>query len=107
MEGHEMTQTALSSLRELAPNSFIFEKRDAIPGFLCDNMVARFEQNLADQYAGRIGQDMGSNQQVSVPFKFLVPAISFTGTAGQTPTVFIYQYTNQYRKDNSVYCGHH
>lgn len=30
---------------------------------------------------------MGSNQQVSVPFKFLVPAISFTGTAGQTPTV--------------------
>lgn len=59
-----MTQTALSSLRELAPNSFIFEKRDAIPGFLCDNMVARFEQNLADQYAGRIGQDMGSNQQV-------------------------------------------
>lgn len=30
---------------------------------------------------------MGSNQQVQIPFRFLVPPISFTGTAGQTPTV--------------------
>lgn len=27
--------------------------------------------------------------------------------AGQTLTVFIYQHTNKYRKDNCVYCGHH
>lgn len=55
---------ALQTLRELAPNSFIFEKVDALPGFLCDNMVARFEQNGADQYAGRIGQTMSSDQSV-------------------------------------------
>ena len=53
-----------SSLCELAPNSFIFEKQNALPDFLCDNMVARFEQNLADQYAGRLGQNMGSDQSV-------------------------------------------
>ncbi|QTR51272.1 2OG-Fe(II) oxygenase family protein [Candidatus Thiothrix anitrata] len=54
----------LQTIRELAPNSFIFEKKDAIPGFLCDNMVARFEQNIADQYAGRLGQDTGLNQTI-------------------------------------------
>lgn len=54
----------LQTLRELAPHSFIFEKPDAIPGFLCDNMVERFEQNLADQYAGRLGQDTGFNQDI-------------------------------------------
>ena len=58
------TPPPASSLRELAPNSFIFEKQNALPDFLCDNMVARFEQNLADQYAGRLGQNMGSDQSV-------------------------------------------
>lgn len=30
---------------------------------------------------------LGSSQEVQVPFRFVLPAISFTGTAGQTPTV--------------------
>lgn len=30
---------------------------------------------------------IGCSQEIQVPFRFLVPAISFTGTAGQTPTV--------------------
>lgn len=46
----------LSPLREVKPGSFIFEQPDALPGFLCTDMVARFEQNTQDQYAGRIGQ---------------------------------------------------
>ncbi len=46
----------LSSIREVAPNSFIFIKDDALPGFLCDNMVERFEQAKDEQYPGRIGQ---------------------------------------------------
>ncbi|MFN3786392.1 MAG: 2OG-Fe(II) oxygenase [Thiothrix sp.] len=58
------TRPSLQTLRELAPHSFIFEKINALPGFLCDNMVARFEQNTADQYAGRIGQTMNSDQTV-------------------------------------------
>ena len=30
---------------------------------------------------------VGSNQAIQVPFRFILPSISFTGTAGQTPTV--------------------
>lgn len=30
---------------------------------------------------------VGCNQAIQVPFRFVLPAISFTGTAGQTPTV--------------------
>jgi len=51
----------MSNLREVKPNSFIFEKKDALPDFLCDDMVARFEANEADQYAGRVGVAMNSN----------------------------------------------
>lgn len=58
------TRQPLQSIRELAPNSFIFEKKDALPGFLCDNMVERFEQSVSDQYAGRIGQTASSDQSV-------------------------------------------
>ncbi len=46
----------LSSIKEVAPNSFIFIKDDALPGFLCDDMVQRFEQAKDEQYPGRIGQ---------------------------------------------------
>ena len=49
------------SIREIAPHSFIFEKKNALPDFLCDGMVARFEANEADQYQGRVGVDMNSN----------------------------------------------
>lgn len=30
---------------------------------------------------------VGCNQEIQVPFKFILPPISFIGTAGQTPTV--------------------
>lgn len=30
---------------------------------------------------------VGCSQEIQVPFRFLVPPVSFTGTAGQTPTV--------------------
>lgn len=46
----------LSSIHEVKPNSFIFEKENALPDFLCDDMVKRFEQAKDEQYQGRIGQ---------------------------------------------------
>lgn len=58
------TLKPLTTLHELAPNSFIFAKENALPDFLCDNMVKRFEQNNADHYAGRIGQTMSSDQSI-------------------------------------------
>ena len=54
----------LQHLREVKPHTFIFEQKAALPAFLCDNMVARFEQQRAEQYAGRIGQTVSSDQSV-------------------------------------------
>ncbi|MEZ5450370.1 MAG: 2OG-Fe(II) oxygenase [Thiolinea sp.] len=51
-------------LREVKPNTFIFEQPQALPDFLCDNMVARFEENRQDQYAGRIGQQASSAETI-------------------------------------------
>ena len=51
-------------LHELNPNSFIFEQKGALPDFLCDDMVVRFEKNQQDQYAGRIGQTVHSDQGI-------------------------------------------
>lgn len=51
-------------IREVKPSSFIFEVKDALPDFLCDDMVARFEANEADQYAGRVGSAMNSNDSL-------------------------------------------
>jgi len=54
----------MSKIREVKPNSFIFEIKDALPDFLCDDMVARFEANEPDQYAGRVGSAMNSNDSL-------------------------------------------
>jgi len=45
----------MKTIREIKAGSFIFEKQDALPGFLCDNMIERFEQHADDQYQGRAG----------------------------------------------------
>ncbi len=49
------------SLRELKPGSFIFEKKDALPDFLCNDMIARFEAQQQDQNVGKVGSDVGDN----------------------------------------------
>jgi len=51
----------MSSIREVKPDSFVFEIQNALPDFLCDDMVLRFEQNTDDQYAGRVGSEMASD----------------------------------------------
>lgn len=42
--------------REVKPNSFIYEIDDALPKDVCREMVRRFEENVDEQYQGRIGQ---------------------------------------------------
>ena len=54
----------LRKLHELKPQTFIFEQKNALPDFLCDNMVARFEENQQDQYPGRIGQTASADREV-------------------------------------------
>jgi predicted 2-oxoglutarate/Fe(II)-dependent dioxygenase YbiX len=51
----------MKNIKEIKPNSFIFEYKNALPDFLCDDMVARFETNLDDQYKGRVGAEMKAN----------------------------------------------
>jgi hypothetical protein len=54
----------LSSIREVKPNSFIFEKDNALPDFLCDNMVERFEAASDEHYLGRIGQTFSEDRSI-------------------------------------------
>lgn len=44
------------TIHELKPGSFIFEKKNALPGDVCNEIIERFEANPDDQYWGRIGQ---------------------------------------------------
>lgn len=54
----------MSEIVEVKPGSFLFEIKNALPDFLCDDMVARFEENQADQYQGRVGSSMTDNTQL-------------------------------------------
>jgi Rps23 Pro-64 3,4-dihydroxylase Tpa1-like proline 4-hydroxylase len=46
----------LKTLKEVKENTFIFEKQNALPAPLCDDMIERFEKSTEDQFQGRIGQ---------------------------------------------------
>jgi len=49
---------------ELKPGSFIFEKKNALPGDVCAEIVERFERNPDDQYQGRIGQQVVEDHEI-------------------------------------------
>lgn len=54
---HDSPQRApLRTLTEIQPNSFIFEQRGALPDFICQDIIQRFEAHQDEQYQGRIGQ---------------------------------------------------
>lgn len=46
----------LRSIAELKANTFIFEKRNALDRSICEQAISRFEQQVEEQYQGRIGQ---------------------------------------------------
>ena len=56
--------TALHSIREVKPLSFIFEKQRALPLDICKEMVRRFEVSKDEQYTGRIGQVIQEDQDI-------------------------------------------
>ena len=56
MSSDPSARRPLVSLRELAPNSFIYLKEGALSGTQCRDMIARFEAAEDEQYEGRIGQ---------------------------------------------------
>ena len=54
----------LTTIREIKPLSFIFEKRGALAPEVCRDMIARFEAHEDEQYAGRIGQTVTQDSSV-------------------------------------------
>ena len=52
------------SLREVKKGSFIFEKNNALPDFLCRDMIERFEASSEDQSSGHVGSNMAENNQL-------------------------------------------
>ncbi len=51
-------------LHEVKPNSFVFEMRDALPAFLCQQIIERFEAAADEQYQGLIGQTLNKDQSI-------------------------------------------
>jgi len=48
-------------INEIESGSFIFECNNALPDFICDDVVARFETDSANHYQGRVGSEMLKN----------------------------------------------
>ncbi len=54
----------LINIKEVQPNSFVFEKNHALDPQFCASVIERFEQNTQDQYQGRIGQQISENTDI-------------------------------------------
>jgi len=53
-----------NTIHEVKPNTFIFEKQNALPLDICQEMIRRFEQDTENQYQGRIGQTLSEEQSI-------------------------------------------
>jgi hypothetical protein len=51
-----MSKKPLQTIREIKPNSFVFEKPQSLTQEFCADIIKRFEQDKNGQYKGRIGQ---------------------------------------------------
>ncbi len=60
----EKTIKPLSTIIEVKPNTFIFEKKNALPAEACDEMIRRFEEYESEQYEGRIGQSVNRDRSI-------------------------------------------
>ena len=54
----------MTQISKIKPGSFIFEKKEALPGDVCDEIIERFEANPNDQYLGRIGQQASEDTDI-------------------------------------------
>lgn len=54
----------LQTIKELKPNSFVFEKHNALPEEFCRDVISRFEKDEEGQYKGRIGQQANEDNSI-------------------------------------------
>lgn len=64
MQKNSAERMPLHSIHEIKPNTFIFEKTNALPMRLCEQMIQRFEASEEEQYQGRIGQRVQKDRGV-------------------------------------------
>ena len=62
----------LSTIREVKPGSFIFERALALPPAFCDEVVERFENHPEHQYEGRIGQIQTQDRSIKATTDLVV-----------------------------------
>lgn len=54
----------LDTIKELKPNTFIFEKQHALSDEFCDEAIRRFEAQTDEHYQGRIGQTVSQDTSI-------------------------------------------
>ena len=54
----------LETILEVKPNTFIFEKKNALPLDVCKEMIRRFEECKDEQYEGHIGQTVEKDRSI-------------------------------------------
>ena len=64
MAQSEPKHTPLTTINEVRQLSFIFEKPNALPGDVCDEIICRFEECAEEQYEGYIGQQLTKDQSI-------------------------------------------
>ena len=55
---------SLQTMKEVKPNSFVFEKPNALPKEFCEDVITRFEKDEEGQYKGRIGQQANEDNSI-------------------------------------------
>ncbi len=60
----EKSLVPLKQIIEVKPNTFIYEKHQALTAELCRNMIERFESHQDEQYEGRIGQTITKDHSI-------------------------------------------
>ena len=64
--------TPLQTISEVKPNTFIFEKHNALDKHLCESAIKRFEDHADDQYEGRIGQLADKDRSIKISTDLVV-----------------------------------
>lgn len=54
----------LTTIEEVKENTFIYEKKNALPADICKEMIRRFEAQTDDQYEGRVGQTVSKDRSI-------------------------------------------
>jgi Rps23 Pro-64 3,4-dihydroxylase Tpa1-like proline 4-hydroxylase len=60
----ERVVTPLSTIREVKPDTFIFERPGALPPSFCDEVIRRFEAQPQYHHKGRIGQTQSQDTSI-------------------------------------------